>query len=185
MPTHPYQAAVRAHRGRLILLREKPPRPWRLLLNETGNTRQKNSTRLDADKKICALLAKGLDQKSACCGAGVPYSTYNEWKARGQNGEESGQADDTHRIQLQIYMWMDRRQNLHPRKLIRGYIVYENDRQHDARTALLFTGEEIARLKEFVDLCERLQRLKRDEVLDALANTLIRLAARLSAVHPH
>ena len=57
--------------------------------------------------------------------------------------------------------------------------------KHDARTALLFTGEEIARLKEFVDLCERLQRLKRDGVLDALANTIIKLAARLSAVHPH
>jgi len=57
--------------------------------------------------------------------------------------------------------------------------------KHDATTALLFTGEEIARLKEFVDLCERLQRLKRDAVLDALANTIIKLAARLSAVHPH
>ena len=57
--------------------------------------------------------------------------------------------------------------------------------KHDARTALLFTGEEIARLKEFVDLCERLQRLKRDGVLDALANTMIKLAARLSAVHHH
>ena len=57
--------------------------------------------------------------------------------------------------------------------------------KRDARTALLFTGEEIARLKEFVDLCERLQRLKRDGVLDALANTIIKLAARLSAVHPH
>jgi len=57
--------------------------------------------------------------------------------------------------------------------------------KHDARTAVPFTGEEIARLKEFVDLCERLQRLKRDGVLDALANTIIKLAARLSAVHPH
>ena len=57
--------------------------------------------------------------------------------------------------------------------------------KHDARTAVPFTGEEIARLKEFVDLCERLQRLKRDGVLDALANTIIKLAASLSAVHPH
>jgi hypothetical protein len=39
-------------------------------------------------KRICALLAKGLDQKSACNLAKIPYSTYNEWKARGQNGEE-------------------------------------------------------------------------------------------------
>ena len=57
--------------------------------------------------------------------------------------------------------------------------------KHDSRTALLFTGEEIARLKEFVDLCERLQRLKRNGVLDALAKTIIKLAARLSAVHSH
>src|SRR5262249_54000493 len=40
---------------------------------------------------------------------------------------KGGQADDTHRIQLQIYMWMDRRQNLHPGKPLSGYIVYEND----------------------------------------------------------
>ena len=57
--------------------------------------------------------------------------------------------------------------------------------KHDARTALLFTSKEIARLKEFVNLCERLRRLKRNGVLDALADTIIKLAARLSAVHPH
>jgi hypothetical protein len=37
---------------------------------------------------ICAYLKKGVDQKTACSLAKVPYSTYNEWKTRGQNGEE-------------------------------------------------------------------------------------------------
>lgn len=35
---------------------------------------------------------------------------------------------------------------------------------------------EIARLREFVDLCERLQALKKDGTLDALADTMIKLA---------
>jgi hypothetical protein len=34
----------------------------------------------------CAYLRKGVDQKTACNLARVPYSTYNEWKTRGQNG---------------------------------------------------------------------------------------------------
>lgn len=36
--------------------------------------------------------------------------------------------------------------------------------------------EEIARLKEFVDLCERLQSLKRSGFLDNVADTMLRLA---------
>jgi len=39
-------------------------------------------------KRICAYLQQGVDQKTACNLARVPYSTYNEWKTRGQNGEE-------------------------------------------------------------------------------------------------
>ena len=35
---------------------------------------------------------------------------------------------------------------------------------------------EIQRLKEFVDLCERLARLKKDGTLDAIADTIIKLA---------
>lgn len=36
--------------------------------------------------------------------------------------------------------------------------------------------EEICRLKEFVELCERIQKLKQDGTLDAVADTMIRLA---------
>jgi hypothetical protein len=39
-------------------------------------------------KRICASLAKGCDQKTACNLAGIPYSTYNEWKARGEKGDK-------------------------------------------------------------------------------------------------
>ena len=36
--------------------------------------------------------------------------------------------------------------------------------------------QEIERLKEFVELCERLQKLKQDGTLDAVADTILRLA---------
>jgi hypothetical protein len=36
--------------------------------------------------------------------------------------------------------------------------------------------QEIARLREFVELCERLQKLKQDGFLDAVADTMIKLA---------
>ena len=39
-------------------------------------------------RRICAYLQKGVDQKTSCNLAKIPYSTYNEWKTRGQKGEE-------------------------------------------------------------------------------------------------
>ena len=39
-------------------------------------------------KRICVHLEKGIDQKTSCNLAGVPYPTFNEWKTRGQKGEE-------------------------------------------------------------------------------------------------
>ena len=38
--------------------------------------------------------------------------------------------------------------------------------------------EEVARLKEFVDLCERLQKLKESGFLDNVADTMLRLAVK-------
>jgi hypothetical protein len=38
-------------------------------------------------------------------------------------------------------------------------------------------AEEITRLREFVDLCERLQRLKATGFLDTVADTILRLAS--------
>jgi len=67
-------------------------------------------TRLDAAlaKRICKLLEQGCDQKTACNLAGVPYSTYNEWKERGQKGEALfasffsviSRARDAHKLRL-------------------------------------------------------------------------------------
>jgi hypothetical protein len=81
-------------------------------------------TRLDEalTKRICALLAKGLDQKSACNLAKIPYSTYNEWKARGQNGEEPfasffsviSRARDRHKSRL-LKIVLDAAEGLLPR----------------------------------------------------------------------
>jgi transposase len=81
-------------------------------------------TRLDSTltKKICALLAKGLDQKSACCIAGVPYSTYNEWKQKGSEGIEPfssffsviSRARDRHKLRL-LKIVFDAAEGLLPR----------------------------------------------------------------------
>lgn len=55
-------------------------------------------------------------------------------------------------------------QMLNPLKELRAFLL---DHQYET---------EIKRLREFCDLCERLQRLKADGTLDALADTIIRLA---------
>lgn len=73
-------------------------------------------------KRICALLAKGLDQKSACNLAEIPYSTYNEWKARGQDGEEPfgsffsviSRARDRHKARL-LQIVLNAAQGMSPR----------------------------------------------------------------------
>jgi hypothetical protein len=39
-------------------------------------------------KRVSNLLSQGLDQKSACTLVGVPYSTYNDWKAKSEEGVE-------------------------------------------------------------------------------------------------
>lgn len=48
----------------------------------------------------------------------------------------------------------------------------------DIRRFFLADGhhEEIRRLREFIDLCERLAKLKKDGTLDALAETIIKLS---------
>lgn len=53
---------------------------------------------------------------------------------------------------------------LQPLKEVRAFLLGP-DYQH-----------EIARLKEFCDLCERLAQLKKDGTLDAIADTIIKLA---------
>jgi hypothetical protein len=73
-------------------------------------------------KRICALLAKGLDQKTACNLAGVPYSTFNEWKTRGQTGDEPfasffsviSRARDLHKARL-LKIVLDAAEGLLPR----------------------------------------------------------------------
>jgi hypothetical protein len=39
-------------------------------------------------RKICALLSEGCDQKTACSICGIGERTYHEWKNRGHNGDE-------------------------------------------------------------------------------------------------
>jgi hypothetical protein len=71
---------------------------------------------------ICAYLKKGVDQKTACSLAKVPYSTYNEWKARGQKGEEPfvsffsviSRARDRHKARL-LRIVLDAAEGLLPR----------------------------------------------------------------------
>ena len=55
-------------------------------------------------------------------------------------------------------------QMINPLKELRQFLL---DKQYET---------EITRLREFVDLCERLHRLKNDGTLDAIADTMIRLA---------
>jgi hypothetical protein len=59
-------------------------------------------------KRVCAFLAQGVDQKTACNLAGIPYSTYNEWKTKGEAGQEPyalffsviSRARDKHELRL-------------------------------------------------------------------------------------
>jgi len=39
-------------------------------------------------RRISTFVRNGVDQKTACSLVKIPYSTFNEWKTRGQNGEE-------------------------------------------------------------------------------------------------
>jgi hypothetical protein len=47
-------------------------------------------TILDAElqKRICALLVEGCDQKTACSICGISERAFHSWKERGQKGEE-------------------------------------------------------------------------------------------------
>jgi hypothetical protein len=59
-------------------------------------------------KRVCAFLTQGVDQKTACNLACIPYSTYNEWKARGEAEKEPyasffsviSRARDKHELRL-------------------------------------------------------------------------------------
>ena len=75
-------------------------------------------------KRICDLLAKGVDQKTACNLAGaVPYSTFNEWKQRGSEGIEPfatffsviSRARDEHKARL-LKIILDAAEGLLPRR---------------------------------------------------------------------
>lgn len=41
---------------------------------------------------------------------------------------KTGKPDDSHRLQVQLYMWLDRKNKSHPNKKLRGEVVYENYR---------------------------------------------------------
>jgi hypothetical protein len=86
-------------------------------------TRGRKTTLTNAlRRRICELLQKGLDQKSACSIAAVPYSTYNDWKARGQKDEEPfasfffviSRARDCHKARL-LKIVLDAAEGLLPR----------------------------------------------------------------------
>jgi hypothetical protein len=38
---------------------------------------------------------------------------------------KTGNQQDSHRLQVQLYMWLDRLEGLHPGKNLRGFIVYD------------------------------------------------------------
>jgi hypothetical protein len=73
-------------------------------------------------RRICDLLAKGVDQKTACNLAGVPYSTFNEWKQKGSESAEPfasffsviSRARDEHKARLQKII-LDAAEGLLPR----------------------------------------------------------------------
>jgi len=77
---------------------------------KTKKKKQGRPTKISAalTERVRSLLAKGCDQKTACNLAGVPYSTYNEWKERGQKREEPyatffsviSRVRDTHKLRL-------------------------------------------------------------------------------------
>jgi hypothetical protein len=73
-------------------------------------------------RRICDLLAKGVDQKTACNLVGVPYSTFHEWKRKGNEGTEPfasffsviSRARDQHKARLQKVI-LDAAEGLLPR----------------------------------------------------------------------
>jgi hypothetical protein len=49
---------------------------------------RKSLLNVQLQRKICALLSEGCDQKTACSICGIGERTYHEWKNRGHNGHE-------------------------------------------------------------------------------------------------
>jgi transposase len=73
-------------------------------------------------RRVKVLLAKGLDQKTACNLVGVPYSTFNEWKQKGTEGRQPfatffsviSRARDEHKSRL-LKVIIDAAEGLLPR----------------------------------------------------------------------
>jgi hypothetical protein len=73
-------------------------------------------------RRIIAYLRQGVDQKTACNLAGVPYSCFNEWKQKGSEGVEPfatffsviSRARDRHKSRL-LKIVLDAAEGLLPR----------------------------------------------------------------------
>jgi hypothetical protein len=86
--------------------------PYHSRPNVTKRSKPKRGRPIKLDaaltKRVCAFLGQGVNQKTACNLAGIPYSTYNEWKQRGERDEEpfasffsvTSRARDKHELRL-------------------------------------------------------------------------------------